>query len=70
MSKKEKNQILLRGNGFIVTRSKDAYGYRLEGCMMKDQIDSFEGSMPLSQDDVAKLFTDAGLVWRYEGRAV
>ena len=66
MSKKEKQQVLLRGDGWKVTRSNDKYGYRLEGDLCKLNGIVFDGSLPLAQEDVARLFAEQGLVWRYE----
>jgi hypothetical protein len=68
MSKKDKPQVLLRGNGWRIIRAKDIYGYRLEGDLMTNGETTLEGSLPLSQDDVAKLFKSEGLEWRYENR--
>lgn len=63
---KEKHQVLLRGNGWIVRRDTGSYGYRLEGDLASNSITTFEGSLPLQQEDVAKLFNSEGKEWRYE----
>lgn len=63
---KQKHQVLLRGNGWRMRRDDGAYGYRLEGDLATDGCDTFEGSLPLEQADVARLFADAGIQWRWE----
>ncbi len=65
---KEKMQVLLRGQGWRITRANDAYGYRLEGDLAHTSACSFEGSLPLSQADVATLFASEGLTWRMEAK--
>lgn len=63
---KEKHQVLLRGSGWIVRRDTGSYSYRLEGDLATDANVAFEGSLPLQQEDVAKLFNSEGKEWRYE----
>ena len=66
MSKRDKQQVLLRGEGWRVTRSNDVYGYRIEGDLVKEGGIEFDGSLPLIQEDVARLFAEQGLTWRWE----
>ena len=63
MSKKDKPQVLLRGDGWRIVRSDDIYGYRAEGEEL-----GYGYSLPLCQEDVATLFKDAGKEWRWEQR--
>ena len=65
---KDKMQVLLRGQGWRIVRSNDVYSYRLEGDLASTATHVMEGSLPLSQADVATLFASEGLTWRMEAK--
>jgi len=68
VSKEKKMQIILRGKDYIVRRATGEYGYQIEGSGNLNNGIGYESVLPISQEMVADLFKENGLVWRWEQR--